>query len=152
MNTFARWGLAVVAAAGLVVDAYTHLHLAHLYVFNRTSTVNEAVLFRVEAGTAIAAAVWLLVRPTVLSAGFAVLVAGGGAALLLIYRYVNVGKIGPVPNMYDPEWFAEKNWSLAGELVATVAALALFGVALLGRHRGRSKAGPVPMGAVPRTF
>jgi hypothetical protein len=152
MNTFARWGLAVVAAAGLVVDAYTHLHLAHLYVFNRTSTVNEAVLFRVEAGIAIAAAVWVLVRPAALSAGFAVLVAAGGAALLLVYRYVNVGKIGPIPNMYDPEWFTEKNWSLAGELVATAAALMLLGGALIGRRRGHTSAGRVPMGANPRAF
>jgi hypothetical protein len=102
----------------------------------------------VEAALAIAAALWLLVRPGLLSASFAVLVAGGGAAVLLIYRYVNVGKIGPIPNMYDPEWFTEKNWSLVGELVATAAALALLGVAAVSR-RGRHRARPLGLPANP---
>ena len=127
MKAITRWAMAVLAAAGLGIDAYTHLDLAHLYAFNTTGALNEGALFRVEAALAIGAAVWLLVRPALRSAGFAALVAGGGAAVLLIYRYVDVGKIGPVPNMYDPEWFTEKKWSLAGEVLATGAALVLLG-------------------------
>jgi hypothetical protein len=45
----------------------------------------------------------------------------------MIYRYVNVGGFGPVPNMYDPYWApASKNWSAVAEGVAALAALALL--------------------------
>ncbi|MDT4891382.1 MAG: hypothetical protein QOE97_417 [Pseudonocardiales bacterium] len=136
MNKPTRWALAVVAAAGLVVDAWTHFDLAHLYDFNRTSTVNEGVLFRVEASLAIVAAVWILVRPGYLSAAFTVLLAGGGAALLVVYRYVDVGKLGPLPNMHEPIWYREKTVSLIGELVATAAALVLLAaLPVLNRRR-----------------
>jgi hypothetical protein len=137
MNTVVRWSLVVVAVAGLIVDAWTHLDLAHLYTFNTTGTLNEGVLFRVEAGLAIAAAVWILLRPGILSAIGTVLVAGGGAVLLVVYRYVDVGKLGPIPNMHEPIWYHEKVVSLIGELVALAAALAFVAVAYLARSSSR---------------
>jgi hypothetical protein len=135
VNAAVRWGLAVVAAAGLAVDAWTHFDVADLYDFNRTSTVNEGVLFRVEASLAIVAAVWILIRPGLLSALFTVLLAGGGAALLVVYRYVDVGTLGPLPNMHEPIWYREKTVSLIGELVATGAALVLLAVLLVSARR-----------------
>lgn len=137
MNAVARWGLAVVAAAGLGIDAYTHLHLAHLYMYNTTGTVSEKVLFQIEGAAAIVAGVWILLRPGMLSYLFALAVTGGGAFALLLYRYDNVGKIGPIPNMYEPVWFTEKEWSLAGELVAFAAAAALLTHLLAARRSGR---------------
>jgi hypothetical protein len=114
MNPIVRWSLTLVAVAGLAVDAYTHYDLASQYKFNKTSTISEGTLFKIEATLAIVVGLALF------------LVAAGGAGLLVLYRYVNVGKIGPLPNMYDPLWFPEKNWSIAGEIVAALAALALL--------------------------
>ena len=87
-----------------------------------TSTVSQGTLFRVEAGIAIAAGVLLLVRANIWTALLVVLVAGGGLALLLLYRYVDVGKLGPLPNMYEPIWYPKKEWSAIGEGVAALAA------------------------------
>lgn len=140
MSALTRWALAVVAAAGLGIDAFTHLDLAHLYRFNTTGTVNEGVLFQIEATLAVVAGLCILLRPGPLSAGFTLLVAGGGAFVLLLYRYVDVGKIGPVPNMYDPGWFTEKKWSLAGELIAVGASLVLL-VLTLASHRASRRSG-----------
>ena len=129
-----RWALVVVAVAGLVIDAWTHYDLASLYRFNRTSTVNEAVLFRIEATAAVVAAVWLLIQPKLLSILFTVALTAGGAFALLLYRYVDVGKLGPLPNMYEPIWTGEKQLSLAGELIALAASLALLGLSIHERR------------------
>jgi hypothetical protein len=117
----------VVVVAGLAVDAYVHLDLASAFKNVKTSTLSEADLFRLESIAAIVAAVALLVRPRRYTAGFAFLVAAAGTAAVVVYRYVNVGKFGPIPSMYDPFWApAEKNISAIAEALATVAALALF--------------------------
>lgn len=144
MKAVARWVLILVALVGLGIDAYTHLHLAHLYKGNTTGTVNEGVLFQVEAGLAIAAGLWLLVRPGVLSVIATLLITGGGAAALVVYRYYDIGKIGPIPNMHEPIWFTEKEWSLVGELIAFAAALVLLGLTVAGRRHSRERfASPV---------
>lgn len=151
MNRLVRWGLAVLAAAGLAIDAYVHLHVAHRYMPITTGTVNQGVLFQIEGALAIAAALWLVLRPNWLSALAGFLVAAGGATALLVYGFVNVGKIGPIPNMYDPEqyWSWDQKFSLGGELGAAVAAAALVAVTLharraaAGRAAGAPSAGPV---------
>lgn len=132
-----RWALIVIAIAGLAIDAWTHFDLASTYRFNRTSTVNEAVLFRIEASLAIVAAVWLLLQPKLLAIVFGVLLTGGGAFALVLYRYVDVGKLGPIPNMYEPIWTGEKQLSLAGELVALAALLALLGIHVVERQSAK---------------
>jgi hypothetical protein len=134
MNALVRWALILIAVVGLGIDAYTHLDLAKLYSGNTTGTVNEGVLFQIEASLAIVAGLWLLVRPGILSVVFTLLITGGGAAALLVYRYVNVGKIGPIPNMWEPIWTTEKQWSLAGELIAFAAALVLLASAVAKRR------------------
>jgi uncharacterized membrane protein YagU involved in acid resistance len=120
---------------GLAIDAYTHLDLASGYQFNRTSTVSEETLFRVESIFAIVAAVAVVLRANIWTALVAIAVAGGGLALLLVYRYVNVGTVGPVPNMYEPLWFAEKSWSAIGEALAVVAAVVLLVTTRRAGHR-----------------
>jgi hypothetical protein len=55
----------------------------------------------------------------------AFLVAVGGFAAVVIYRYVDVGAFGPFPNMYEPIWYTEKTVSAVAELVAALAALPL---------------------------
>jgi hypothetical protein len=122
-----QWVLIVVVVVGLVIDAYVHFHLAPDFAKVKTSTLSQADLFRVEAVAAIIAAVAVLVRPGRFSAAFAFLVAAGGTAAVVLYRYVDVGGFGPVPNMYDPYWApTEKTVSLVAEVIAALAALALL--------------------------
>ncbi|HEU5271166.1 MAG TPA: hypothetical protein VFU36_14665 [Jatrophihabitans sp.] len=124
-----RITLTVIVVAGLAIDAYVHFHLASAFAHNRTSTLSEADLFRVEAVLAIIAAVALLLRPRRYTAAFAFLVAAGGFAAVLVYRYVDIGAFGPIPGMYDPYWLpAEKMLSAVAEGVAAVAALGLLWV------------------------
>jgi hypothetical protein len=141
MNVFARWSLVIITVVGLGIDAYEHLKVAHNYVFNKTSTVSEATLFRTEAVLAIVAAVLVIVWASHWSAAFALAVAGGGLILLLVYRYNNVGKVGPIPNMYEPTWAVPgKKWSVAGEAIAIVGSLGLLALSLVRSRSRRSVA------------
>src|SRR3954454_22165398 len=99
--------LALVVAAGLGYDAFVHLHLASGYDAIGT-TVTQGALFRVEAVVAIVTGIAVLIsdRRWVWAAAGLTGLAGVGAVVL--YRYVDVGAIGPIPNMYEPVWFAEK--------------------------------------------
>lgn len=139
--------LTFVAVAGLAVDAFVHFHLAASYAGVRSSTLSQADLFRVEGGLALIAALALLVRPRRSTAAFAFLVSAGGTAAVLLYRYVDVGALGPLPNMYEPLWYPEKTLSLWAEGAAAVAAIALLAVLHVGARRGISapaSAGPTP--------
>jgi hypothetical protein len=107
-------GLAVVAAAGLAYDAKVHLHLAGGYDAVG-STITQGALFRIEAVVAIATALALLVvdrRIVWIAAGMTGL---AGVAAVVLYRYVDVGSIGPIPDMYEPIWYAEKTRSALAE-------------------------------------
>jgi hypothetical protein len=131
-----RTVLMLVVVVGLAVDAYVHLHLASAFKQVRTSTLSQADLFRVEAVLAVIAGLALLVRPRRYTAAFAFLVTAGGLVAVIVYRYVNVGAFGPVPDMYDPYWApAEKTLSAVAEGVAALAALALLLVLQTGTRR-----------------
>lgn len=121
-----RTGLAVVAAAGLAIQAYVHFDLASAYDGIKSSVLSQGDLFRAEATVAVIAAVAVLLRPRRYTAAFAFVVAAAGTAAVLVYQYVNVGAFGPIPNMYDPIWFPKKTLSVWAEGIAAVAALALF--------------------------
>ena len=123
MTVFQK-SLTGVVVAGLAIDAYIHLNLAGQYS-GMTATLTQGALFRVEAAMAIVAAVVLLIKPGRLTAAFAALVAGGGVVALLLYYFVNVGPIGPLPNMYEPIWYSQKVVTLVAQTLATVAALGL---------------------------
>jgi hypothetical protein len=134
-----RWlrvGLTVIVVAGLAIDAYVHLHLAAPFDGVKSSVLTQGDLFRAEAALAIIAALALIVRPRRWTALIAFLVSGGGFALVLLYQYVNVGAIGPLPNMYDPVASPEKTLSIVGEGVAALAALIL--IAALQGHTARA--------------
>ncbi len=122
-----RKTLVGVTVAGLAVDAYVHLKVAGSYDTVK-ATVSQGGLFRLEAALAIVAAVVLLVRPNRLTAAIAALVAGGGVVALLLYYFVNVGQLGPIPNMYEPIWYTEKVVTLVAQSVATVTALWLVAI------------------------
>jgi hypothetical protein len=130
--------LRLVVVAGLAVDVYVHLHLAGGYDAN-TATISEGALFRVEAGVAGLAAVLVLLTRSQVGLVVALLVAAGGVGAVLLYQYVDVGAVGPLPNMYEPLSYPEKTYSLIAEAVAALAALALLALhrARGTRHRGR---------------
>lgn len=135
--------LVAVTVVGLVIDAWVHLDLASAFAHVKTSTMSQADLFRVEAVLAIVAAVALLIRPRQWSAGFAFLISAGGFVAVVVYRYVDVGQIGPIPNMYDPFWLPTGKWvSAIAEAAAAAASAVLF--VMLARPAGA--AAPVQAG------
>ncbi|MDP9117913.1 MAG: hypothetical protein M3O28_11780, partial [Actinomycetota bacterium] len=121
------------------IDAYTHYDLASRYAAITSGTVNQGVLFQIEATLAILAGVLLVIRLNLVTTLLTVALTAGGAVALVVYRYNNVGKIGPIPNMYEPVWFSEKKLSLVGELVALVAALGLLAIATHAQRRSGSR-------------
>lgn len=106
--------LAVLAAAGLGYDAYVHLDLADVYD-GVGSTITQGGLFRFEAVLAIAAGLAVLMFDHPLAWLFAGMVGLGGVAAVVLYRYVDVGAIGPIPNMYEPVWYDDKTYSAIAE-------------------------------------
>jgi hypothetical protein len=130
----------LVTAAGLAMDAYVHLDLADTYDAAHTSVLSQGDLFRVEAALAIVATLGILLRPRRYTAAFAFLVAAGGFGAVLLYRYVDVGGIGPIPSMYEPIWYPEKTQSAWAEAIAAATA-----IVLLATLWNRAKR-PVPLG------
>ncbi|WP_432177539.1 hypothetical protein [Streptomyces sp. NBC_00063] len=64
---------------------------------------------------------------------FAWFTAAGGLAALLVHRYVDVGAFGPLPDMYEPLWYAQKDIVVISQVLTVVAMTAL----LVGRGRER---------------
>ncbi|QKW10459.1 hypothetical protein HUT18_32625 [Streptomyces sp. NA04227] len=130
-NRAVRGAARVLAAAGLAVNTYFHVHLADNYDVVE-ATVSQGTLFRLEAALTALAALLVLVWRRWPGDAFAWLVSAGGLALLLVYRYVDVGELGPLPNMYEPLWFDDKKWTVASQAVTILATTVLL---LTGRHR-----------------
>ena len=120
--------LVVVVAAGLVLDAVLHLDLAGRYGPVRSSVLSQADLFRAEAVVALLAALLLLAHPRRWTAAVAAAVAGSALAALLVYRYVDLGPLGPVPSLYEPVWYGRKAAAAIAEAAALVAAALLVTV------------------------
>jgi hypothetical protein len=115
----------VVAAAGLAVDAYIHADLAPDYDAN-SAAVGQGTLFRLEAALAALAALLVLFSANRLFRVYAFLVAAGGLAAVLVYRYVDLGAFGPFPDMYEPLWYTKKVVSAVAQAVATLATAVLL--------------------------
>jgi hypothetical protein len=117
--------LRFLVVAGLAVDAYVHFKLAAQYSGNTGSGISQGTLFRIEAGAAALMAVATLLsgrRPVQV---VVFLVAASALGAVLLYRYVDVGPLGPLPDMYDPGWYPEKTLSAIAEAIATIGAAAL---------------------------
>ncbi|MCO5968084.1 hypothetical protein [Actinoallomurus soli] len=113
--------LRLLVVAGLAVDAYVHFHLAG-DTGSSGGGLTEGTLFWIQGVLAALVAVLVLIRATRLTYGIAFLVAAGALGAVLLYRYVDVGSLGPLPNMYEPVWYAEKVVTTVAEAVSTVAA------------------------------
>ncbi|MGH3669534.1 MAG: hypothetical protein ACRDSH_02700 [Pseudonocardiaceae bacterium] len=120
----------LVAAAGLIYDAYGHLDLAAGFDAN-TAAVSQGLLFRVEAVLASVAALLVLISRRRSVSILVALVTASALGAVLLYRYLDVGIIGPLPNMYEPIWYPEKAFSAIAEGGALLAA----GYLLLPRYR-----------------
>ena len=111
--------LVVVAAVGLGYDAYVHLHLAPTYDAVGT-TVTQGGLFRIEAVAAVLAALAVLLTDSRWAWALAGLVGLGGVVAVVLYRYVDVPALGPIPRMHEGVWYAEKARSAVAEAVVAV--------------------------------
>ncbi|MFQ4150171.1 hypothetical protein AAGW05_16035 [Arthrobacter sp. LAPM80] len=79
-----------------------------------------------EAAVAAAAGLYVLIRGSRLAWIVALLTAGGGLAVLLLYRYFDIPAFGPFPAMYEPIWFFEKTLTaLSQAFVILLAIIAL---------------------------
>ena len=131
---FGQLILRVIAAAGLAVDAYVHADLASGFDANGTSTISQGQLFRVQAGLAALAALLVLVNGRRLASAFALVISLSALGALLLYRYVDVGSLGPLPNMYEPVWYTEKTVTAVAEGIAAVASAVLLAAQLVPRR------------------
>jgi hypothetical protein len=125
------WTLRVATAAALGIDAAVHARNASAYDAVK-ATVTQGQLFRVEAGLAVAVGVLVLVRPWRSSWVAALAVAASALAAVLLYRYVDLGALGPFPDMY------ETTWQVPGKLLSAYAegaAVVLAGLGLLTRKK-----------------
>jgi len=125
------WTLRVGTAAALGVDAAVHWQNAPAYDAV-TATISQGDLFRVEAALAVAAGLLVLVRQRTSSWVAALAVAAGALVAVLLCRYVDLGAIGPLPDMY------ENTWQVPGKLLSAYAEAAAVVLAALGllTHRG----------------
>lgn len=143
-RTVVRVLLQVVTAAALAVDAYVHASLASPY--DRVGQqISQGTVFRLEAAVASLAALLVLLlgrRRPVWAFAFLVSVSALGAVLL--YQFVNVGTLGPLPNMYEPFWGSSKTESAIAEAVGAVAAL--VGFLITGPPRSASARAGAPRG------
>ena len=135
------WVLRVATAAARGVDAVVHWQNAPAYDTVGT-TITQGMLFRAEAAVAVVAALLVLLRPQPSSWVAALMVAGSALGAVLLYRYVDVGSLGPLPDMY------ENTWQVPGKPLSAYAEGAAVVLAGLGlwthrRHPGREPLVPV---------
>jgi len=128
--------LAVGVAAALAVDAYVHATSSGFYDPTHGGLITEGNLFRAEAVVSGASALLLVFRTSRSTFTAALLVAASALAAVVLYRYVDVGAIGPIPNLYEPTWRAPgKLPSAYAEGVAVVLGAAGIALARARRHR-----------------
>ena len=129
------WAVAALVATALVIDAYVHATDAAFYEPSQGGIVSEATLFRGEAIVSGLLAVVVVLRPSPSTFAAALLVAATAVGAVVLNTYINIGAIGPLPNLYEPAWGVPgKVPSAYAEGLAVIISAA--GVVLtLGRRR-----------------
>lgn len=123
--------------AALIVDAVVHFSLAANYQLAVPGGIGGGNVFRIQAVIATLAAAYVLVwgsRSAFIAAG---LVAASAFVAVVLYRYVDIPAIGPIPAMHEPIWFGKKTLSAIAEAAGAV----LAGLALMTT---RSPHRPIP--------
>jgi hypothetical protein len=95
-SAIGSWVLGVATATALAIDALVHWQNASAND-TVTATISQGGLFRAEAAVAVAAGLLVLVRPRPSSWLAALAVAASALAAVPLYRYVDVGTLGPLP-------------------------------------------------------
>jgi len=135
-SAIGSWVLRVATAAALGIDAVVHWQNASAYDAI-TGTVSQGELFRAEAALAVVVGLGILVRPGPSSWLAALLVAASALGAVVLYRYVDVGSLGPLPDMY------ESTWQVPGKLLSAYAegaAVVLAGLGLMAAVLARRSA------------
>jgi hypothetical protein len=120
----ALWLLRIVTAAMLAEDAYVHADLAYRYDPNQGNSISQGTLFRWEAGVAAFAALAVLVvfwrmAWSLVAWALAFVVAASALGAVMIYAHYDIGRLGPLPDMYEPFWYGEKTRAAVAEAIAT---------------------------------
>jgi hypothetical protein len=115
--------LRVLTAGMLVTDAVIHVQLAGRYDLNATGGLSQGDLFRIESGVAVLAAGLILVTAHRAAWAVALVTTASAAVAVLVSRYVEIGQLGPVPDMFEPYWYGQKVVAALAEAVGTVAAV-----------------------------
>lgn len=82
-----------------------------------------------------------MVVPRWWTSALALVVAIAGAAAVVVYRYLDVGALGPFPDMYEPVWYPKKVQGVWAEGASAVAALALLAAIVSRKLRARQETG-----------
>lgn len=125
--------LRISVAAALSVSAVIHVQLAPGYQQAAPGGIGQGTVFLVQAGAAVLAAVFVLLKGSRPAFAAAAVVGLGSLAAVLLYRYVQVPALGPLPSMYEPVWYTAKVITAVAE--AAAAGLALTGYALVRKNR-----------------
>ncbi|MCU1634425.1 MAG: hypothetical protein JWM61_3077 [Micrococcaceae bacterium] len=125
--------LRVLIGVGLMVSAVIHLQLAPGFQQAAPAGIGGGALFRIQAVVSILAAAYVLIRGSRAAFAIAAIVALSALAAVVLYRYVQVPAIGPIPSMYEPVWYPQKALTAVAEAFA--GTLAVIGYVLLLRRR-----------------
>lgn len=142
-----EWVVRALVVTALAVEAGLHLHLAEAMQLAAPAGIGGGTLFRAQAGIALVAGVLLLATGSRLGYLLAGVAALSALVPVLLYSFVNVPALGPIPSLYDPTWYPAKIATVIAEVVAVV--LCVVGFVLAGRRRsvpmaadGRRRTGP----------
>ncbi len=127
-GTTAELVVRAVVVLGLAVDAFVHLRMAPAMDVAAPGGIGGGNLFRIQGVAAGVVALLLLLTGRWWAYAVALLVALSALGPVLLYHFVNVPALGPVPSMYDPLWSPQKVVTIVGEALA--AAFALRGLML----------------------
>lgn len=116
--------------AALTIDAVIHFRLAGNFQLAVPDGIGGGTLFRLHAAAAVLAGILLLLGGRRRAYALACLVLVSGFVAVMLYRYVDVPAIGPIPAMYEPIWYFEKALSAA----ATGIGAAVAGAGLMLRR------------------
>ncbi|MFC8504191.1 hypothetical protein ACFUC1_17665 [Pedococcus sp. NPDC057267] len=108
----------------LGVDAFIHFRLAAGYQNAAPGGIGTGTVFRLEAVAASLVGLWVLVRGSRAAYAAAAVVALSAAVAVVLYRYVNVPAVGPLPAMYEPVWYFQKTLSAVAETAGGITAAA----------------------------
>jgi hypothetical protein len=133
----AAMALRVLVIVALLLSAYVHIKYAHFYK-HLGKDITQGTLFYLQGALAIVAAVLLALNGKLLGWAPAAVVLLGSFAAIMVYRYIDVGSVGPLPNMYEPIWDPQgdglKLAAAFSEGIGTALAFSGLVIAGLGRR------------------